>query len=244
MDGYDKATYGERIVDAYDALSPAVTPGQIELLSELAGGGPVLELGIGTGRLALPLAEQGTEVHGIDASAAMVAKLRNKPGGSAVPVTVGDFSRFKLARQFSLVFVAFNTLFALVDQAAQVECFQSVARHLQPGGRFLVEAFIPDLGRYQQGRQTSAVRLTLDEVHLNCALHDAPSQRVTTQHVIITEGNCRLYPVEIRYAWPSEMDLMARLAGLELEERWDNWDRRPYTATSFTTVSVWRAPGS
>jgi SAM-dependent methyltransferase len=242
MEGYDAATYGQRVADVYDERTTGARPGQLELLHELAGEGPVLELGIGTGRLALPLVARGVEVHGIDSSEAMVARLRDKPGGDRITVNLCDFGAFDLAQRFSLVFVAFNTLFALPDQEAQLGCFRAVSRHLLPGGRFLVEAFIPDLARFDRGQRISVVDVALDQVLLECSRHDAVTQTVTTQHVALGANETGLYPVRIRYAWPTEMDLMARIAGLQLETRWDDWDRRAFTGGSFTTVSVWRAP--
>ena len=174
MEGYDAATYGQRIADVYDERTNAARPGQVELLHELAGEGPVLELGIGTGRLALPLAARGVEVHGIDSSDAMVAKLREKPGGDRIPVTMGDFCDFDLAKRFSLVFVAFNTLFALPDQEAQLNCFAAVSRHLLPAGRFLVEAFVPDLGRFDRGQRMSVMDVGLDRCSSNAPATTPP----------------------------------------------------------------------
>ena len=242
MEGYDATTYGQSIADVYDDWHPGPKPEQLELLCHLAGDGPVLELGIGTGRLALPLASRGLQVHGIDASAAMLAKLQSKPGGEQVAVTVGDFADFDLVQRFSLVFVVFNTLFVLPDQEAQLACFGAVSRHLLPGGRFLVEAFVPDPGRFDRGQRLSVVQVGVDEVRLECSRHDAGTQSVITQHVVLGGGQTTLYPVQIRYAWPSELDLMAKLAGLGLESRWDGWDRQPYTSSSFTTISVWKTP--
>jgi SAM-dependent methyltransferase len=242
MEGYSAATYGERIADVYDERAQGTRPGQVELLHELAGEGPVLELGIGTGRVALPLVARGTEVHGIDSSEAMVAKLREKPGGDRITVSMGDFADFDLGKRFRLIFVAFNTLFALPDQEAQLSCFSAVSRHLLPAGRFLVEAFVPDLGRFDRGQRMSVMDVGLDRVLLECSRHDAVAQTVTSQQVALGTGGTSLYPVNIRYAWPTELDLMARIAGLQLEGRWDGWDRRPFTASSVTTISVWRAP--
>ena len=241
MEGYAAATYGDRIADVYDERVQGSRPGQVELLHELAGGGPVLELGIGTGRLALPLVARGIEVHGIDSSEAMLAKLRAKPGGDRITVTMGDFADFDLGKQFTLVFVAFNTLFALPDQETQLSCFGAVSRHLLPGGCFLVEAFVPDPSRFDRGQRVSAMEVGLDRVLLECSRHDAVAQTVTSQHVALGASGTSLYPVHIRYAWPSELDLMARIAGLQLEGRWDGWDRRPFTAGSVTTISLWRA---
>ena len=242
MEGYDATTYGQRIAEVYDDWHTEAEPEEVELLCELAGEGPVLELGVGTGRLALPLARRGLQMHGIDSSDAMVAKLREKPGGDSVAVTLGDFQDFDLTERFSLVLVVFNTFFTLTDQEAQVACFSSVSRHLLPGGRFLVEAFVPDLGRFDRGQRVGVVRVGLNEVRLDCSRHDAVTQSVTTQHIVLGSGSIQLYPLQIRYAWPSELDLMAKLVGLQLEARWDGWDRRPYTAGSKTTISVWGAP--
>lgn len=244
MKSYGADTYGERIAPIYDQRHPDVAAGQVELLAELAGTGPVLELGIGTGRLALPLAARGVQVHGIDASPAMVDRLRAKPGGDEVTVTITDFADFDLAERFPLVFVAFNTLFALTSQQAQVTCFRAVARHLRPGGRFLVEAFVPNLGRFDRGQRVHLQRVDLDGVELDCSVHDPVAQGVTNQHLTLGPGGIQCYPVEIRYAWPSELDLMATLAGLESEARWGTWDRQPFDSGSSEHISLWRAPAA
>jgi SAM-dependent methyltransferase len=243
MKNYGAETYGERIADIYDQRHPEAGAGEVELLAELAGAGPVLELGIGTGRLALPLAARGVPVHGIDASSAMVDRLRVKPGAEQVSVGIGDFTDFELGERFSLVFVAFNTLFALPSQPAQLSCFRAVARHLAPGGRFLVEAFVPDPSRFDRGQRVASLRhVELDEVGLECSVHDPVGQRVTTQQVTLGPGGITCHPVELRYAWPTELDLMAILAGLEPLARWGSWDRRPFTANCTSHVSIWQAP--
>jgi SAM-dependent methyltransferase len=240
--GYHAATYGDRIADVYDSWGglPDDTHEAVELLAGLAGQGPALELGIGTGRVALPLRERGIEVHGIDASERMVERLRAKPGGGAVPVTIGDFAEVGVGGTFSLVYVVFNTLFALSDQGAQVRCFERVASRLRPGGSFVVEAFVPDLTLYERGQRIATHSLGDDQVHLLATLLDPVEQRVRSQHVVIEEGGTRLYPVMIRYAWPSELDLMARLAGMELVERWGGWRRDRFSAESRSHVSVYR----
>lgn len=242
MEGYRAETYGERIAGVYDERYAGVASGQVDRLVELAAGSPVLEMGIGTGRLALPLAARGVEVEGIDASAAMLEQLRAKPGGSSLRVSIGDFADFDLGRRFGLVFVAFNTLFALTTQQAQVRCFRAAGRHLLPGGHFLVEAFVPDLGRFQQGQHAGVVGVGVDGVELECSIHDPVRQLVTSQHVVIGSGSTRCYPIEIRYAWPAELDLMATLAGLELEHRWAGWQRQPFEAGAQSHVSVWSRP--
>jgi SAM-dependent methyltransferase len=244
MDDYGSATYGDRIAAIYDSEveTPADTDETVAFLAELAGPGPVLELGIGTGRIALPLLERGLEVHGIDASERMVERLRAKPGGDRATVTIGDFAEVAVDGTFPLVFVVFNTFFALLDQDAQVRCFQRVAAHLAAGGAFAVEAFVPDPARFSSGQHLSTREVTAGTVRLDASVLDRARQRVHTQHVFLDEQGIRLYPVQLRYAWPSELDLMARLAGLQLAERWSGWHREPFTSTSQRHVSIYRHP--
>jgi SAM-dependent methyltransferase len=244
MEDYGAATYGDRIADVYDQweILPTDTDEAVAFLADRAGGGPVLELGIGTGRIALPLAARGLEVQGIDASERMVQRLRAKPGGADIPVTLGDFVDVDVPGSFALVLVVFNTFFGLLSQDDQVRCFARVAERLSPGGAFVLQAFVPDLDRYQQRQNTSTRLLGVDEVHLEASLHDPVEQRVRSQHVILDERGIRFYPVQIRYAWPSELDLMARLAGLRLAERWSGWRGEPFTAASTSHVSVYRKP--
>jgi SAM-dependent methyltransferase len=241
MEGYGPATYGDRIADVYDALYVEAldTDRAAETLADLAAGGPVLELAIGTGRLALPLVERGLEVHGVDASERMVEKLRAKPGGEAIRVTMGDFADVPVEGEYPLVFIAFNTLFALLTQEDQLRCFENVARHLTDDGAFVVEAFFPDLARFDRDQRTQATWVDGGQVMLDASRHNAVEQRVDSQHVVITEEGTKLYPVSIRYAFPSELDLMARLAGLRLRERWGSWKREPFTAQSGRHVSVY-----
>ncbi|HZD71427.1 MAG TPA: class I SAM-dependent methyltransferase [Actinomycetes bacterium] len=241
MDSYDSATYGDRIADVYDAGElPADTEEAVEFLAGLAGAGPVLELGIGTGRIALPLLERGLEVHGIDASERMVERLRGKPGGDRVTVTIGDFAEVAVDGRFSLVFVVFSTFFGLLDQESQVRCFQGVAARLAPGGAFVIEAFVPDPTRFSRGQHLDTREVTADTLRLDASIHDPVAQVVRAQHVFLDERGIRLYPVRIRYAWPSELDLMARLAGLTLAERWSGWQREPFTAAAGRHVSIYR----
>jgi SAM-dependent methyltransferase len=239
MDDYDASTYGERIAEVYDEQHRYLDAGGVELLAELARGGRALELGIGTGRLALPLAARGVEVHGIDASPAMIERLRAKPGGEKIAVTVGDFAGVEAEGEFSLVYVVFNTFFALLSQDEQVRCFQNVARCLTPDGLFLVEAFVPDLSLYDHGHMFRAPGIKADSLSLQVASLDPVAQTTTGQQVVITERGLRLYPIKLRFAWPSELDLMARLAGLRLRERWGGWRREPFTARSEKHVSVY-----
>jgi len=246
MESYGPETYGDRIADVYDERYANLDPDvEVARLAEVAGTGPVLELGIGTGRVALPLSARlapiGVAVHGLDASEAMVAQLRARPGGASLPVTIGDMRTVTApADGYTLVYVVFNTFFGLLDQEAQVECFANVARRLAPGGRFLVEAFVPDLARFDRGQRTAAVSLTVDSVDIDVAIHDPVSQRVDCQHVLVRESGTRLLPVSVRYAFPSELDLMARLAGLALESREGGWATEPFTGASARHVSVWK----
>ena len=244
MKGYGPETFGERMADVYDSWYGTRRAGEttqqaVEVLADLARSGAVLELGIGTGRLALPLAARGLAVHGIDASEAMVAKLREKPGAGAIRVTLGDFADVAVDGAFDLVFVAFNTLFNLTSQDAQVRCFRNVARRLTAGGLFVVEAFVPDLSGFVKDQAVRTVHLTTDSATLEASLHDPVAQTVQYQYLEIGRDGVRLFPVPMRYAWPSELDLMARLAGLELWERWAGWDRSPFTASSASHVSVY-----
>lgn len=240
MDDYTAATYGERIADVYDSWYAAHDEHCIERLAELAGGGPVLELGIGTGRIALPLRERGVAVQGVDASPAMVAKLRAKPGGDAVPVTMDTFSDFTVDGQFALAFIAFNTFFAVLTQEEQVRCMETVSRHLAPGGRFVIEAFVPDLTRFVASQTMRVIGIETDQVRIDASQLDLAGQRITSQHIVLTERGARLFPVTLRYVWPSEMDLMARIAGLRLEYRWADWERSPFVRDSMQHISVYR----
>ena len=243
MKGYRPETFGERFADVYDAWSDterseAMTLETVGVLADLAAGGTVLELAIGTGRVALPLAARGLSVQGIDASEEMVAKLREKPGGDAIPVTIGDFADVAVDGAFDLVFVVFNTLFNLTSQDDQVRCFNNVARHLTAEGVFVVEAYMPDIAGLD-GQNVRTERLTIDSALLEVSVHDPVSQIVLYQYIVITQDGTRLHPVPQRYVWPSELDLMARLAGLELRERWGGWDRSPFAASSTGHVSVY-----
>jgi SAM-dependent methyltransferase len=242
MDDYGPETYGDRIADVYDDWYGEAafldTGASVDVLAELAGGGPVLELAIGTGRIALPLAARGVEVHGVDASERMVAKLREKPGGEEIPVTIGDFADVPVDGEYSLVYVVFNTFFALASQDEQVRCFENVAAHLAHGGAFLLDAFVPDPARFSDGR-VSASRVEHDVVQLDVTKMDTVEQRSRTRHVVFTPEGARFYPVEVRWAYPPEIDLMARLAGLRLHERWGGWKREPFTAQSKQHVSVY-----
>ena len=241
MKDYDAATYGDLMAEVYDEWFgvPEDTNDTVAFLEGLAGTGPVLELGVGTGRVALPLAERGVEVHGIDASEAMVGKLRSKQGRSDVSVSIGDFAEADIEGRFSLAYVVFNTFFALPSQEDQVRCFANVARGLREGGAFVIEAFVPDLGRFTAGQTTQTKHVGMDHVILETSRHDPVLQRVYSQNIEMGATEARFYPVQIRYAWPSELDLMARLAKLRLRERWGGWRREPFADSSVKHVSVY-----
>jgi SAM-dependent methyltransferase len=241
---YDASTYGERMAEVYDQWLrvPKNADAVVAFLAGLAGRGPVLELGIGTGRIALPLSQRGVELHGIDASPSMVAKLKAKPGGDRIRITIGDFATVPVEGRFSLVFVVFNTFFGLLTQEDQIGCFEAVARHLVDDGLFVIEAFVPDLSRFDRGQRVEALSVDVDAVVLDASVHDRVAQRIVAQHVLMSNRGVQLYPVQLRYAWPSELDLMARLAGLRLRERWSGWNREPFSAASASHVSVYRRP--
>ena len=242
MAGFDDpAFYGDRWAAVYDDLHAQVDPGPaVEFLAGLAGDGRVLELGIGTGRVALPLAARGIPVEGVDASAAMVARLRAKPGGEAIPVTIGDMAEVPVSGRFRLVYVVFNTLFGLLSQARQAECFASVARVLDPGGMFVIECFVPDLTRFDHDQRVQARSVTDDAAIIEVSRHDKVHQRVNTQMITLDGQGVHLRPVAIRYSYPAELDLMADRAGLPLAERHVGWDRRPFTSASDGHVSVYQ----
>src|SRR5919204_4052644 len=244
MRDYDETIYGKRIAEEYDLMPqlPQDTAQAVQLLAELAGHGRVLELGIGTGRLAIPLQQRGIRVEGIDASPAMVTKLRAKPGGADIQVTMGNFADVAVDGRFSLVFVAFNTFFALLSQDDQLRCFANVAAHLDDGGAFLIEAFVPDVSRFDRGQRVSAISVEGGSTWLDAGVHDPVNQRVTAQHIVMTEAGTRFYPVQLRYCWPSELDLMARLAGMRLQNRWGGWLKEPFTASSGKHISVYGRP--
>jgi SAM-dependent methyltransferase len=240
MHGFGPTTFGELYAEDYDALhDPGTTNESVSVLASLAGNGRVLELAIGTGRLALPLAARGLSISGIEGSPAMIAKLREKPGGDAIPVVIGDFADVAIEGEFDLVFVAFNTLFNLTSQEAQVRCFQNVAKRLTDGGVFVIETFVPDLTQFTNGQRIQASHLSMGSLVLEAALHDPIAQTIDYQRARITSAGIRLAPLRMRYAWPSEIDLMARHAGLELRERWDGWSQGPFTAASRAHVSVY-----
>jgi SAM-dependent methyltransferase len=242
MDEYGPETYGERVADVYDEWyrMPVDEAAECDFLADLAGSGPVLELGIGTGRAAIPLAARGIEVHGIDSSPAMLERLRAKPGGEAIRTSVGNMADVDLEGEFALVFITFNTFFMLTTQADQVRCIRNIAAHLAPRGRFVLHAFVPDTSRIERGQDLSVREVGLDRVRLDATIYDAVNQRLATTQVRIEASGLRFVHARLRYAPPPELDLMAQLGGLELESRWGSFARSPFTEDSAFAVSVYR----
>jgi SAM-dependent methyltransferase len=241
--GGEQGYFGERVAAVYDEHSasmfdPAVVGPAVEMLAELAAGGAALEFAIGTGRIALPLAERGVRVAGIDSSEAMLAQLREKPGAERVEAMVGDMAATRVDGEFSLVYLVFNTIFNLTSQDGQVACFENAAAHLQPGGRFAIEARVPELQRLPLGQTVLPWRA--DPGAMSYYVYDVVTQRLSGQHYYFVDGGVEPSPIEMRYAWPAELDLMARLAGMRLEHRWAGWQREPFTALSPAHVSVYR----
>ncbi|MFP5320180.1 MAG: class I SAM-dependent DNA methyltransferase [Acidimicrobiia bacterium] len=245
MTDFDPTVYGASgIADEYDDLyqDEWETDAAVERLTGLAAAGKVLELGIGTGRLAIPLVGRGIEVHGVDASAEMVEKLHAKPGGEQIPVVLGDFATVDAGRDYSLVVLAVNTIFALPDQQAQVACFANAARHLAPGGRFVVEAWVPDVGAFRHNRLVRPRVMGAGRISIESAEIDPVEQMIRTTQAVFENGSVRLYPANHRYAWPAELDLMAQIAGFEREARWADWSGAAFTGESRAHVTVYRLP--
>ncbi|MBB1243959.1 class I SAM-dependent methyltransferase [Streptomyces durbertensis] len=241
-DGY----FGESVAARYDESSAAmfrpevVTPA-VDLLAELAGDGAALEFGVGTGRIALPLAERGVPVHGIDLSRAMLNRLRAKPGAEAVGVTAGDFSTVRVPGEYALVYLVFNTINNLTTQDDQVECFRNADAHLRLGGHFVIEVGVPDLRRLPPGQ--TAVPFDIGPDGWAFDTYDVATQAMSSHYVTLGEGGRAEHrSIPFRYVWPAELDLMARLAGMRLTDRWEDWSRRPFSGESPRHVSVWRKP--
>jgi SAM-dependent methyltransferase len=240
-DGY----FGERVAARYDESSaemfePESVDPVVDFLAELAGSGRALELGIGTGRIAVPLAQRGVPVHGIELSNAMAARLRAKPGAQEIGVTIGDFSTTTVDGTFSVAYLVYNTILNLTTQAKQVACFRNVAAHLEPGGCFVIEVLVPDLQRLPPGETSRPFNLSDDHVGLD--EYDVANQGLRSHHFTLVDGTWEYLTFPFRYAWPAEFDLMAELAGMRLRERWSGWKREPFTSDSRKHVSVWEKP--
>lgn len=238
--------FGEEVAARYDEdaeamFGPEVLGPTVELLATLAGGGAALEFAVGTGRVALPLAARGVPVSGIDLSAAMVDRLRAKAGGERIDVTIGDVATTRLAGRFRLVYLVFNTIGNLTTQEAQVACFANAAAHLEPGGSFVVEVGVPDLRRLPPGDDARVFAHAPGYVGYDRYV-DLVGQRAVSHHFLADGGRVRESTTPFRYVWPSELDLMAALAGMTLRHRWADWARSPFTGDSTTHVSVWGRP--
>jgi SAM-dependent methyltransferase len=238
-------TFDERIARSYEArwpelFDPAVVGPAVDLLAEVAGTGAALELGIGTGRIAIPLRRRGVPVHGIDLSRHMVAELRAKPGSEDIGVTIGDFATTRVDGSFRLAYLVRNTITNLTAQQEQVACFRNVAAHLEPGGCFVIEVYVPELRRLPPGETVHA--FTVTPTHLGFEAYDVATQIAVSHHYWVVDGRLETYSTPHRYVWPSELDLMAQLAGLTLRERWSDWARAPFTGDSRSHVSVWERP--
>jgi len=234
--------FDERIAKRYDATSadmfdPAVLDPAVSFLADLARGGAALELGIGTGRIALPLSLRGVRVHGIDLSPAMVARLRAKRGADQIGVTIGDFATTRVDGTFRLAYLVYNTIMNLTTQDEQVECFRTVAAHLEVGGCFVIEVGVPGLQRLPPGETVRA--FTVSPTRLGFDEYDVVRQILVSHHYGVVDGRLEVFSAPFRYVWPSELDLMARLAGMTLRERWNDWSRGPFTSESTTHISVW-----
>jgi SAM-dependent methyltransferase len=237
--------FDERIAATYEAkwphlFEPAVVDPAVSFLAGLASSGTALEFGIGTGRLALPLSQRGIRVHGIELSPAMAAHLRAKPDADGIGVTIGDFATAKVSGTFGLAYLVRNTIMNLTTQDSQVDCFRNAAGHLEPGGCFVIEVVVPELQRLPPGETVRP--FTVTPRHLGFDEYDIAVQGVISHHYWVADGQAETFSAPFRYVWPSELDLMARLAGMTLRERWTSWDREPFTSDSRSHISVWQKP--
>lgn len=233
-------SFDDRIASTYEAkwpelFDPAVVDPVVDFLADLAGGGPALEFGVGTGRIAVPLARRGIGVHGVDLSAAMAARV---PPDAGVEVTVGDFASTRVGGAFTLVYLLRNTITNLTTQDEQVDCFRNAAAHLEPGGCFVIEVYVPELRRLPPGETVHPFVVTQE--HLGFEEYDFAAQLAHSHHYWVVDGQLETYSTPHRFVWPGELDLMARLAGLSLRERWAGWNREPFTSDSRAHVSVWQ----
>jgi len=234
--------FGEEVAARYDESSaamfaPAVVDPAVDVLAGFAGDGGALEFAVGTGRIALPLADRGVSVAGIDNSEAMLAKLREKPGAERIHAMLGDIASTRVDGEFSLVYLVFNTIGNLTTQEAQVACFENAAAHLRGGGRFVIETGVPALQQLPVGQ--TIVPFHAGPNGLGFDVYDVVTQNFSSHHYTFRDGRAEAGHVDFRYAWPAEFDLMARIAGMRLEHRWAGWDRAPFTATSGAHVSVY-----
>ena len=228
------ARYDESAAETFD---PAVVDPIVDLLAELAGDGSALELGIGTGRIALPLALRGVPVHGIELSNAMAARLRAKPGGDNIGITIGDFATTTVDGTFAVAYLVFNTIMNLTTQEAQVACFRNVSAHLEPGGCFVIETAVTELQRLPPGETVRAFHVS--DTKWGFDEYDVARQGLTSHHFELVDGRVERQSIPFRYVRAAELDLMAELAGLKLRDRWGGWQREPFTSESDQHVSIW-----
>lgn len=240
-DYFPAMSFDENVAARYDEHAPrGDEQATVAFLKQLAKEGPALELAIGTGRIALPLAAQGVQVDGIDISPAMLAKLKSKPGGDKIQVTLGNFADVPVAGAYRLIYIVFNTLFNLLTQDEQVRCFENVARHLAPDGVFVVEGGVPaEFYRLRNNQYVDAEAIEIDNVRLDIARFDPVTQLLEETHVTLSKAGVQLHPIVTRYAWHTELDLMARIAGLQLRERWASWECAPFSGASGNCISVY-----
>lgn len=244
--GVAETYFDEWIAQRYEALwpelfDPVVVRSTVDFLAALAGSGPALEFGIGTGRIALPLSQRGVRLHGIELSPAMAARLRAQPDGPTIGVTIGDCATAQVDESFSVVYLLRNTITNLTTQDEQVACFRNAARHLEPGGTFVIENYIPELRRLPPGERTQV--FTATPAHIGIGEYDVARQIEVSRHWWVIDGELKTFSSPHRYVWPSELDLMAQLAGMTLLERWSGWGRDPFTSESRSHISVWQRPG-
>jgi SAM-dependent methyltransferase len=234
--------FDERIAKTYEAkwpelFEPSAIEPVVDFLAVLAQDGAALELGIGTGRIALPLSKRGIRVHGIEISTPMVAELRTMPGADSIEVTIGDFATARIEARFKLAYLVRNTITNLITQEEQVRCFQNVAAHLEAGGCFVIEVYVPQLQRLPPGEVFHV--FDVSPTHVGVEEYELASQIAYSHHYWIVDGQLETFSTPHRYVWPSELDLMAQMAGMRLRERWAGWDRQPFTSDSRSHVSVW-----
>lgn len=245
MEGFGPKSFGELYAQEYDALhNPGTTEDCVNLIADLAHDRSILELAIGSGRIALPLKARGIDVCGFDASPDMLELLKQKPGGDEIETWVADMADFSVDRRFGFAYLIFNTLYNLTTQDAQVKCFQCVADQLEPGGQFLVEAFMPNRERFQDNQAVRTKHVSMNTAWLEAAQHNPVTQTIDYQRIRITDEGTRLMPLAMRYVWPSELDLMAALAGFEPVVKWGGWHKQPLTPSSDMYVALYARPAA
>lgn len=242
MTEWNPETYGPRWSEVYDRIDWPEPDAAVEFLAKRAGSGRALELAIGTGRVAIPLVRRGVDLDGMDASPEMVEKMRVKPGGEDIPVDISGLVDFDLGKQYSLVFLLLNSLYSLQTQDEQIACMERAAAHLAPGGQFVVEHFMPDPTRFHFHGRAHVYEVGLGHVRIEADTTDRATQHTRENHIEVREDGIKLYPAFLRYVWPSELDLMARLARLELVEQYGDWDGTPFNKLSDNRIAVYRKP--